>query len=103
MAIDPVCKMQVDEKKAVATSEYNGKTYYFCAADCKKAFDSDPQSWRLIHMFVDHHIDPDAFAVTLLPHPILFEEKHILPPERKSYKPTVYKRAYNVSLRAPNC
>ena len=42
MAIDPVCKMQVDEKNAPATSEYNGKTYYFCAVGCKKAFDEDP-------------------------------------------------------------
>ncbi len=31
MAIDPVCKMQVDENKAAGRSEFNGKTYYFCA------------------------------------------------------------------------
>ena len=42
MAIDPVCKMQVDESKA-ATSEYKGKTYYFCATGCKKAFDQKPE------------------------------------------------------------
>jgi YHS domain-containing protein len=30
MAIDPVCKMEVDEKSAAATSEYKGTTYYFC-------------------------------------------------------------------------
>ncbi len=45
MAIDPVCKMQVDEKNAPATSEYNGKTYYFCAVGCKKAFDKDPERY----------------------------------------------------------
>jgi len=45
MAIDPVCKMQVDEKNAPATSEYNGKTYYFCAVGCKKAFDKDPEKY----------------------------------------------------------
>ncbi len=45
MAIDPVCKMQVDEKNAPATSEYNGKTYYFCAVGCKKAFDEDPEKY----------------------------------------------------------
>jgi len=28
MAIDPVCKMDVDESKAAATSEYQGKKYY---------------------------------------------------------------------------
>jgi YHS domain-containing protein len=41
MAKDPVCGMEVDEKGAAATSEYKGKTYYFCALGCKKAFDSD--------------------------------------------------------------
>ena len=45
MAIDPVCKMEVDEKAAVATSEYNGKTYYFCAAGCKRAFDAVPEKY----------------------------------------------------------
>jgi YHS domain-containing protein len=45
MAIDPVCKMQVDEKKAAATSEYKGKKYYFCAVGCKKAFDAKPEKY----------------------------------------------------------
>jgi YHS domain-containing protein len=45
MAIDPVCKMQVDEKKAAATSEYRGKKYYFCAVGCKKAFDEKPEKY----------------------------------------------------------
>jgi YHS domain-containing protein len=33
MAIDPVCKMVVDEKTAKLKSEYKGKTYYFCILD----------------------------------------------------------------------
>ena len=41
MAIDPVCKMEVDEGSAVAKSEYKGQVYYFCAMGCKKAFDVD--------------------------------------------------------------
>jgi len=45
MAIDPVCKMQVDEKKAAAVSEYKGQKYYFCAVGCKKAFDKDPEKF----------------------------------------------------------
>lgn len=45
MAIDPVCKMEVDEKTAVATSEYQGETYYFCAQGCKKEFDSNPDKY----------------------------------------------------------
>ena len=43
MAVDPVCKMQVDEKKAAGKSEYNGKTYYFCALVCKRKFDEHPE------------------------------------------------------------
>ncbi|MEE8330050.1 MAG: heavy metal translocating P-type ATPase [Thermodesulfovibrionia bacterium] len=42
MAQDPVCKMNVDENRAAATSVYNGKTYYFCALSCKQDFDKDP-------------------------------------------------------------
>lgn len=45
MAKDPICGMEVDEKKAAATSEYKGKTYYFCAVSCKKKFDQDPQKY----------------------------------------------------------
>ena len=45
MAVDPVCKMNVDEKKAAATYEYEGKTYYFCAVGCKQAFAKDPKKY----------------------------------------------------------
>ena len=45
MAIDPVCGMTVDEKKAAATSEYKGKTYYFCARGCKVQFDKNPEKF----------------------------------------------------------
>ena len=45
MAIDPVCKMEVEESTAAATSEYKGKKYYFCAPGCKKAFDQDPEKY----------------------------------------------------------
>lgn len=42
MAIDPICKMTVDEKTAEFKSEYNGETYYFCAPGCKATFEEDP-------------------------------------------------------------
>lgn len=45
MAIDPVCKMDVDEKTAKFTSEYNGETYYFCAPGCKHVFDENPEKY----------------------------------------------------------
>ncbi len=47
MAIDPVCKMTVDEKTAKLKSDCKGETYYFCAPGCKKAFEEDPA--RYLH------------------------------------------------------
>jgi multidrug efflux pump subunit AcrA (membrane-fusion protein)/YHS domain-containing protein len=44
-ARDPMCGMEVDEKRAAAAgmkSEYEGKTYYFCTDDCRKRFDAKP-------------------------------------------------------------
>jgi Cu+-exporting ATPase len=45
MAKDPVCGMMVDEKKAVGKTEYQGVTYYFSAAICKKKFDETPEKY----------------------------------------------------------
>lgn len=42
MAKDPVCQMDVEPKHAAAQSQYLGQTYYFCAADCKTKFDTEP-------------------------------------------------------------
>jgi YHS domain-containing protein len=45
MAIDPVCKMEVDEKTARFKAEYKGETYYFCAPGCKRAFEGNPEEY----------------------------------------------------------
>lgn len=45
MEIDPVCNMVVDPKSAAGKSEYKGKTYYFCSADCKADFDREPERY----------------------------------------------------------
>ena len=45
MTKDPVCGMEVDEKTAPAKSKHMGKTYYFCAPACKKAFDEKPKKY----------------------------------------------------------
>ncbi len=45
MATDPVCKMTVDEKRAVANVVYEGKTYYFCSDSCHRAFTADPKKY----------------------------------------------------------
>jgi len=43
MAKDPICGMEVDEATAEHKAEYNGKTYYFCAAGCKEEFEKEPE------------------------------------------------------------
>lgn len=43
MGFDPVCGMQIDEKKTKYSQEYNGKTYYFCSLECKKEFNKVPE------------------------------------------------------------
>ena len=45
MAIDPVCKMEVDEKTARFKTEYKGEMYYFCAPGCKKTFEENPEEY----------------------------------------------------------
>jgi YHS domain-containing protein len=48
MAKDPVCGMEVDEKKAAAagrTAVHEGRTYYFCADECKKSFEKAPKQY----------------------------------------------------------
>jgi len=42
---DPVCGMTVDEAKAKGKSEYQGRTYYFCAPGCKTKFDAKPEQY----------------------------------------------------------
>ena len=48
MAKDLVCGMDVDEREAREkglTSEYQGQTYYFCAAGCKRQFEKNPEQF----------------------------------------------------------
>lgn len=45
MAVDPVCKMAVDENNAEYKCNYKGKTFYFCAAGCKKSFEDNPEKY----------------------------------------------------------
>jgi len=47
MAIDPVCGMNVDEEKAAGTVSHKGKTYYFCAANCKAQFEKAPEKYAV--------------------------------------------------------
>lgn len=42
---DPVCKMVVSRLTAVATYDYKGKTYYFCAEICRDKFENNPEKY----------------------------------------------------------
>jgi YHS domain-containing protein len=37
--------MEVDAATATQMAEHQGRTYYFCAPGCRKAFESDPQQY----------------------------------------------------------
>jgi YHS domain-containing protein len=45
MAVDPVCKMEVDDTEPVARAEYNGNTYVFCSEQCKTTFERNPTEY----------------------------------------------------------
>jgi YHS domain-containing protein len=45
MEQDMICGMQVDPKNAAWSSEYHGKTYYFCSLGCKRRFDEKPEQY----------------------------------------------------------
>lgn len=42
---DPVCGMEVTPETAAATSEYQGRTYYFCSIGDKETFDKNPEKY----------------------------------------------------------
>jgi Cu+-exporting ATPase len=42
---DPVCGMTVAEETSAGTFEYEGKTYYFCAAGCRESFEKEPEKY----------------------------------------------------------
>jgi len=45
--IDPICGMMVDPATAEHTSQYTGRTFYFCCAHCKHTFDKSPEKYAL--------------------------------------------------------
>jgi YHS domain-containing protein len=45
MAIDPICKMTVDENRARFTAEYQGKKFYFCSPGCQREFQKNPAKY----------------------------------------------------------
>ena len=46
IAVDPICKMDVDIASAELVSDYQDKKYYFCAPYCKQTFDANPEEYK---------------------------------------------------------
>ncbi len=44
-ATDPICGMSVDRISAEYTSEYQGRTYYFCCGGCQHRFEQQPEKY----------------------------------------------------------
>jgi len=45
MAKDPVCGMDVVESSTAQQATHDGKTYFFCAPGCRKAFETEPAKY----------------------------------------------------------
>jgi len=45
MAKDLICGMEVNESTAKFKTVHMGKTYYFCAPECKKTFEDNPMKY----------------------------------------------------------
>ncbi len=43
--LDPVCKMQVDKRRAAGELRFNGQTYWFCSFSCVERFTSQPAAY----------------------------------------------------------
>ncbi|HXG85119.1 MAG TPA: YHS domain-containing protein, partial [Pyrinomonadaceae bacterium] len=42
---DPICGMTIDAEKAAGTSEFDGKTFYFCSPSCQEKFEANPKQF----------------------------------------------------------
>jgi Cu+-exporting ATPase len=46
IAVDPICKMDVETATAELYSDYEGRRYYFCSPYCKNTFDENPEQYK---------------------------------------------------------
>ncbi len=52
MATDPVCGMEVDEKKAIYKKEVDGKMYYFCSETCLRTFEKPETELKTLKFLI---------------------------------------------------
>ncbi|MFC1788327.1 YHS domain-containing protein [Thermodesulfobacteriota bacterium] len=54
---DPVCSMDINPKSAHPVYEYKGRTYYFCAENCRSAFSKNPEKYLKPKGFFGRFLD----------------------------------------------
>ena len=42
---DPVCGMSIESEKAHASETHQGRSYYFCSAQCQRSFKAEPEKF----------------------------------------------------------
>jgi P-type Cu+ transporter len=42
MTTDPVCGLEINEKKSEFQAQFAGRKYFFCSEECQKEFEADP-------------------------------------------------------------
>lgn len=47
-AKDPVCDREVEIALAPASSDFEGRTYFFCSLQCKEDFERQPAHYILV-------------------------------------------------------
>lgn len=45
MEKDPVCGMEVEPTRTVATAEHKGENYFFCSEECRTEFIREPEKY----------------------------------------------------------
>jgi Cu+-exporting ATPase len=57
---DVICHMDVSIDQAAGRSDFDGRTYYFCATSCKEQFDQNPEAALKVEDAYDHSVKPAA-------------------------------------------
>src|SRR3954468_21412960 len=70
-AIDPVCGMTVDPATAAGSSDFGGRTHWFCSTGCKRAFDADPAKYTTASTGAMGDAHPDAHHPPAAPQPMV--------------------------------
>jgi YHS domain-containing protein len=55
---DVICHMDIGLEQAAGRSDYDGRTYYFCANSCKEQFDADPEAALKAEDAHNHSVKP---------------------------------------------